>query len=98
MDYMGLTWYSDVGKDDDDLLNASVEVDVSAIVLQLVNLKQSKSQKHLQNCTCPEIRIFSKLIVHPVVDVDAMVLVSKVCLELVSQHTVQTKEHPTQLF
>ena len=49
MDYMGLTWYIDVGKDDDDLLNASVEVDVSAIVLQLVHLKQSKSQKHLQN-------------------------------------------------
>ena len=49
MDYMGLTWYSDVEKDDDDLLNASVEVDVSAIVLQLVHLKPSKSQKHLQN-------------------------------------------------
>ena len=49
MDYMGLTWYIDVGKDDDDLLNASVEVDVSAIVLQLVHLKQSKSQKYLQN-------------------------------------------------
>ena len=49
VDYMGLTWYSDVEKDDDDLLNASVEVDVSAIVLQLVHLKQSKSQKHLQN-------------------------------------------------
>ena len=49
MDYMGLTWYIDVGKDDDDLLNASVEVDVSAIVLQLVHLIQSKSQKHLQS-------------------------------------------------
>ena len=49
MDYMGLAWYTDVGKDDDDLLNASMEVDVSAIVLQLVHLKQSKSQKHLQN-------------------------------------------------
>ena len=52
VDYMGLMLmvvYSDVEKDDDDLLNASVEVDVSAIVLQLVHLKQSKSQKHLQN-------------------------------------------------
>ena len=49
MDYMGLTWYSDVEKDDDDLLNASVEVDVSAIVLQLVHLKPFKSQRHLQN-------------------------------------------------
>ena len=49
MEYMGLIWNIDVGKDDDDLLNASVEVDVSAIVLQLVHLKQSKSQKHLQN-------------------------------------------------
>ena len=49
VDYMGLTWYIDVGKDDDDLLNASMEVDVSAIVLQLVHLKQSKSQRHLQN-------------------------------------------------
>ena len=49
VDYMGLTWYSDVEKDDDDLLNASVEVDVSAIVLQLVHLIQSKSQRHLQN-------------------------------------------------
>ena len=42
-------WYGIVMKDDDDLLNASVEVDVSAIVLQLVHLKQSKSQKYLQN-------------------------------------------------
>ena len=89
MDYMGLTWYSDVGKDDDDLLNASVEVDVSAIVLQLVHLKQSKSQKHLQNQLIT--RCFSrnkniiKIIVHPVVDVDPMVLVGKVCLELVSR-------------
>ena len=46
---MGLAWYSDVEKDDDDILNASVEVDVSAIVLQLLNLKPSTSQKHLQN-------------------------------------------------
>ena len=33
----------------------------------------------------PEIRIVSKIIVHPVVDVDPMVLVGKVCLELVSR-------------
>ena len=46
---MGLTWCSDVVKDDDDLFNASVEVDVSAIVLQLVHLKQSKSQNRNKN-------------------------------------------------
>ena len=40
-----------VYKDDDDLLNASVEVNVSAIVLQLVHLKKSKT--------------FAKLIVQP---------------------------------
>ena len=95
---MGLTWYSDVEKDDDDLLNASVEVDVSAIVLQLVHLKPCKVRDickiNFSPCACPEMRIAGKIIVHPVVDVDPMVLVGKVCFELVPRLFIRFCQPP----
>ena len=73
-----------VYKDDDDLLNASVEVDVPTIILQLVNLRNI-NKINCSTYACRERRIVIKIIVHPVVDVDPMVLVGKVCLELVSR-------------
>ena len=48
-------------------------------------------------CACPEIRIVSKVIVHPVVDVDPMVLVSKVRLELVSRLFIRFHQLPWSL-